>query len=304
MACSVVMSSGLQLMRQFRSPSARYFACLRFDEVAVLQGTPLLGAMLALPGHGFDQIPALAVLAVANFCLVAHVFVLNDWANVVADHADPERAPRVFTARGVSRGEMRTLALGLLAAGLILLGTLGRTPLLGAGVAVMSALYSLPRSAWKGRPVLSSIAHLVGGILHFLIGYSLAGAIDVRGVAAAVFFGLTFAAGHLTQELRDYRVDRQNGIFTNAVYFGPRRALQASVTLFGLAQLVLAALAFTGVVPQVVAAAALLFPLHVRWAVRAAADDFSVTSVRRMQARYRALHAVIGVVMVAALLFA
>ena len=48
-------------------------------------------------------------------------------------------------------------------------------------------------------------------------------AIDVRGLAIGTYFGLTFAAGHLTQEVRDYHADVHNGIRTNAAVFGPRR---------------------------------------------------------------------------------
>lgn len=285
-----------------RSIAARYVACLRLDEILVLQGTPVLGALLALPGRGLDHLGPLAALTLANVCLVAHVFVLNDCANVAADRVDPARATRVFTAKGVTSGEMTALAAGLLVASLLILASLGRTALLlGGGIAALGALYSLPPFDWKGRPVLSSIAHLAGGILHFLLGYSLGGAIDRRGLTAALFFGLTFAAGHLTQELRDHSVDARNGIRTNAVRFGPRRTLVASFAMFSLAQAVLIALAIGGVVPRVLAAVGLLFPLKVCWFARSLADGLTSASICRLQVRYRILHAFIGLTMVTAL---
>ena len=76
-----------------------------------------------------------------------------------------------------------------------------------ASIAALSALYSLPYFHWKGRPLLNSATHLAGGVLHFLLGYSLGNAIDRRGLALATFFALTFAAGHLTQEVRDHQGD-------------------------------------------------------------------------------------------------
>ena len=62
---------------------------------------------------------------------------------------------------------------------------------------MLSTLYSLPWFDWKGRPLLSSAAHLIGGVLHFLLGYSLGGRLDGRGLVIAVFFALIFAAPDL-----------------------------------------------------------------------------------------------------------
>jgi hypothetical protein len=42
-------------------------------------------------------------------------------------------------------------------------------------------------------------------------------AIDSCTFAIATFFGLTFAAGHLTQEIGDYQGDVLNAIKTNVV---------------------------------------------------------------------------------------
>lgn len=268
----------------------------------MLQGTPILGALFALTGHGLGELGMLVPLTLGNLSLVAHVFVVNDWANVSADRRDPARAPRVFTARGVTPGEMAVLATVLLLVSLAVFASVGRGPFVfGISVAALSAVYSLPVFDWKGRPVLSSTAHLAGGILHFLLGYSVAGSIDTRGLAVALFFGLTFTAGHLSQELRDHGADTRNGIRTNAVRFGPQRVLFASLTLFALAQAVLIALAIGDVIPRILAASGLLFPLHVRWSLQALADGLTPASVRRLQARYRILHAGIGLAMVAAL---
>ena len=135
----------------------------------------------------------------------------------------------------------------------------------------------------------------------FRSGYCLARTVDTRGLAIALFFGLTFTAGHLTQELRDHRVDARNGIRTNAVHFGPRRALLASLTLFTLAQAALVALALGGVLPRGIAAVGLLVPLQVHWFGQVLADGLTPASICRLQVRYRILHGVIGCTMVAAL---
>jgi 4-hydroxybenzoate polyprenyltransferase len=286
-----------------KAAAVRYLSCLRLEEILVLQGSPLLGAAFAIRHPVAESMMRpLAILIVANVCLVAHIFMLNDWSGLTADLADPNKAAGVFTVRGVGRKEIGGLATGLLAMSLFLFSRLGPSTLcLALAIATLSALYSLPRFNWKGRPLLSSAAHLAGGVLHFLLGYSLWSAIDLRGLATATFFALTFAAGHLTQEIRDHQGDVLNGIRTNAVIFGQRRTFAASLTLFTLAYALLFLLALQGTLPRPLAALVVLYPLHLRWSLKTLAEGLTYESIIRLQARYRTLYAIVGLAMVAAL---
>jgi 4-hydroxybenzoate polyprenyltransferase len=285
-----------------KASALRYLSCLRLPEILVLQGSPLLGAVFAIGYPRAENVGPLAILTAANVALVAHIFLLNDWAGLTTDLADPNRAASVFTVRGVGRREIGGLAAGLLAVSLLLFSRLGPSALcLALAIATLSALYSLPRFDWKGRPLLSSAAHLAGGALHFLLGYSLGSAIDGRGLATAAFFALTFTAGHLTQELRDHQGDALNAIRTNAVIFGQRRTFAASLALFTLAYAILFLLAFQGILPRPLAALVALYPLHLRWSLQTLSEGLTYASIRRLQARYRALYALVGLVMVAAL---
>ena len=268
----------------------------------MLQGSPLLGAAFALRSPTANQLGPLALLVSANICLVAHIFVINDWSNLTADRTDPNRAVDVFTARGMRGHEMFALAAGLLATSLLLFALLGPTTLyIALGIAALSTLYSVPPFNWKGRPLLNSVAHLTGGALHFLLGYSLGHVLDGRGLVIATFFALTFAAGHLTQELRDYDSDVRSAIMTNAVAFGRRRTFVASVALFTLSQALLVVLALQGTLPRALAGLAVLYPIHLRWSLQALAQELDYASICRLQARYRALYAVVGLALVAAL---
>lgn len=285
-----------------KAAAGRYLSCLRLQEILVLQGSPLLGAAFAIQQPTVAHMGPLMILIAANVCLMAHVFLLNDWSGLTTDLSDPNKASGVFTARGVGSKEIGGLTASLLALSLLLFSQLGPGPLcLALAVAILSALYSLPRFDWKGRPLLSSAAHLAGGVLHFLLGYSLGSAIDGRGLALATFFALTFAAGHLTQEIRDHQGDVLNAIRTNAVIFGQRRTFAASLALFTLAQAILLLLALQGTLPRALAALVVLYPLHLRWSFKALADGLTFASISRLQARYRALYALIGLAMVAAL---
>jgi len=285
-----------------RAPGLRCFACLRLSEILVLQGSPLLGAAFAFGPSVADHAVPVAILVLANICLVAHVFVVNDWANEHADLADPSKTRHVFAARDVDRSEMAAMAVGLLAPALLLFGLLGPATLaLAVGVAFCSALYSLPGFDWKGKPILNSAAHLAGGTLHFLLGYSLAGGIDGRGLLIAGFFASIFAAGHLTQEIRDHEGDVRNGIRTNAVVFGPRRAFAASLVLFTVAHATLLALALQGTVPRAMAIVAVFYAIHLRWSLDVLAGGLSHANICRLQTRYRVLYAAVGVAMIVAL---
>lgn len=289
-----------------RTYALRYLSCLRPQDVVALQGPPLLGAAFALGRPELHDLGPLVTLMAANILLVTHIFMLNDWAGLTGDFADPNKAARVFTARGVPRRDIGILTAGLLAVSLLLFSRLG-LPVLGlaAAIAALSALYSLPRFNWKGRPLLNSLAHLAGGTLHFLLGYSLGGSValvsDGRGLATAIFFALIFAAGHLTQEVRDHQGDTINAIRTNAVVFGPRRTFAASLLLFTLAQVLLLLLSLHGTLPRPLAALVILFPLQLFWSHRTLREGLTYAGVSRLQTHYRVLYAVIGLAMIAVL---
>jgi 4-hydroxybenzoate polyprenyltransferase len=282
--------------------ASRYLSCLRVPEILILQGPPLLGLLYAVGRPSIEHLAPIALLVGANILLVAHIFMLNDRAGLSTDAADPNRAATLFTTRGVDRREMSSLVLFLLVVSLFLFGRLGALPLgLAVAIASFSALYSLPVFNWKGKPILNSVAHLAGGGLHFLLGYSVMSTIDGRGLAMASFFALTFAAGHLTQEIRDHQSDANNAISTNAVTFGRRPVFAASAVLFTLAYVVLFLLALRGLIPRALTFLIALYPVHLHLSLEALRGGLTQPSIHRLQAGYRALYAFIGLAMVTAL---
>jgi len=275
----------------------RYWSNFRTAEIVALQGSPLLGFAMAIHHPTAESVRPLMLLVAANICLVAHIFLTNDWADMHADLSDPTKTDWFFRVGPGNRNDIAVPMIILLALSLFLLSQLGGTPtFLAIAITAASALYSLPQFHWKGRPILSSVLHLVGGALHFLLGYSVAGVIDGRAVAAASFFALTFAAGHLTQELRDYQGDVRSDIRTNAVIFGQRRAFLASLVLFTLAHALLCYLSLTGILPRPLAILVVLYPLHLYWSIATLADGLTYASICRLQARYRTIYAIIGLV--------
>jgi len=281
-----------------------YLSCIRYQEVLLLQGSPLLGAAFALKEITVESALSVLLLALAGFLLVAHIFTFNDWAGIASDSNDPNKSANVFSTRGITPRGVLLLSAGLLAASLLVFTLLpGRTFLVAVAIAALGLFYSHPSINAKGLPLVSSSPHLVGGTLHFLLGYSLFGGIDSRGILIAFFFALTFTAGHLNQEVRDYEGDRLNGVRTNAVAFGRTAAFAAGFLGFTLAYGDLVFLAHAGLVPAPLGAVPLvLYPLHVFWSARTLRAGLSFENVSRFQSRYRMLYALIGLTMVVTLL--
>jgi 4-hydroxybenzoate polyprenyltransferase len=293
------------MMQRHLTPLIRLLSCIRFGEVLVLQGSPLLGAVFSMGRLTAGRAVAATLLVTGSTALVAHIFVLNDWSGMHDDLRDLNRTSGVFTHTGTGRARIACLWVALLVLSLLLLSPLGpRTLIIAVAIAGLSALYSAPGVRIKGVPVLNSALHLAGGVLHFLLGYSVFRAIDPRGLEIGCFFALVFVAGHLTHETRDNDGDLLNGIRTNAVTFGKTRSFAAGLVLFTIADALLLVLAVRGAVPRVLVLIAALYPLHLYWSFQTLRAGLTFESIRRLQVRYRRLYAAVGVIMLVSELLA
>jgi 4-hydroxybenzoate polyprenyltransferase len=276
----------------------RHFASTRGLEVLALQASPILGSFLG--GFRLERGSAirLTLLLLGSLALTTHVFVFNDWAGRSSDFRDPRRAKLIFARRGISSRQVARVAIAFLIFANVAFAAAGRPAIVfGASIAALSLLYSWSPAFGKSMPIVASINHLLGGALHFLLGYSLCRAVDVRGVMISLFFGLVFAAGHLNQEVRDYDGDLLNGIRTSAVAFGCRATFIASLLTFTAAYAMLASLAVLGILPRLLLWSALLWPFHFAWSLRAFQRGLGFETALWMQRRYRLLFAFIGLAM-------
>lgn len=278
----------------------RHYAYTRAPEVLALQASPILGGFLG--GFTFERpgVIRLGFLLLGSLALTAHVFVLNDWAGYGSDIRDPQRATFVFARQGISRRQVALAAIALLIFANVAFAAVGRFAiLLGAAIAVLSFLYSCSPSFGKSTPIVGSMNHLLGGALHFLLGYTSVHALDASGLAISLFFGLVFAGGHLNQEVRDYEGDLLNGIRTSAVVFGRRRTFLASLCTFTAAYAILAGLAALGILPRLLLWSPIVWVLHVAWSLRALQRGLGFETALWMQRRYRLLFALIGLALLA-----
>jgi 4-hydroxybenzoate polyprenyltransferase len=257
---------------------------IRYREVLILQGPPLMGAALSLRHWTGASLVPVGILFLAGFLLVAHIWSLNDWADLPAERSN----------------SLLALSLSLLMVSMALFSHLGRTTLLIAiGVALLGFVYSHPAINAKGRPLFSSVTHLAGGLLHFLLGYSVFSTIGLRAVLVATFFTLVFTAGHATQEVQDYEDDRLKGVRTNAVVFGKTAVFIAAFVGFAFAYGDFAWLSLSGILPPCLwLIAAALFPLHCHWSLDAMRSGLGHDRLRRLRNCYRVLFILIGTAMV------
>jgi 4-hydroxybenzoate polyprenyltransferase len=280
--------------------AVRHFASTRALEVFALQASPILGSFLG--GFSLERwgVMRLGLLLLGSLALTAHVFVFNDWAGHGSDVRDPRRARLVFSQRGISGREVARVAIALLIFANVAFAAVGGPAiLLGAGIATLSLLYSCSPRFGKSTPIAASVNHLLGGALHFLLGYTLSRDLDASGLVISLFFGLVFAGGHLNQEVRDYEGDLLNGIRTSAVVFGCRRTFLASLCAFTAAYAILAGSAALGILPGLLLWSTLAWPLHVAWSLRALQRGLGFETALWMQRRYRLLFAFIGLAMLA-----
>ena len=270
---------------------------IRFDEVFVLQGTPLMGVVFSIGTITTGKFETIPLFLAASVLLVAHIFTLNDWADVAhgLKAPDPRVPPRLLLS----------FSLSLLIASFLIFALLGsRVFIVAVIIAALGFFYSHPRLNAKGTPIASSLPHLVGGIFHFLLGYAVFMPIDQRGVFIAVFFALTFAAGHLNHEVRDFELDQKNNARTNAVAFGKRATFIAGLIVFSCAYLCLFLLGWFRFIPRPLSFLAILFyPLHLYWSVRALRSQLQPELVDRFQAQYRSLYALIGISMLCSVFY-
>jgi 4-hydroxybenzoate polyprenyltransferase len=277
-----------------------HFESTRALEVLALQASPILGLLLGGFSPGRCGVIRPGLLLLGSLALTAHVFVFNDWAGHVSDLRDPRRIKPVFDRQGLNRRHVAQVAVALLIFANVAFAAVGsKAILLGAGVAALSLLYSGSPTFGKTTPIAASLNHLLGGTLHFLLGYTLCHALDARGVLISLFFGLVFAAGHLNQEVRDYQSDLLNEIRTSAVVFGCRRTFIASLYIFTAAYAVVFTLAALGILPRLLLCSVVVWLLHVVWSLQALRRGLGFETALWMQRRYRLLCAFIGIAMLA-----
>ncbi|TVQ87073.1 MAG: hypothetical protein EA397_19165 [Deltaproteobacteria bacterium] len=117
--------------------------------------------------------------------------------------------------------------------------------------AILSVLYSHPKTAWKGHPVLGPLTNILGyGMLSPGVGYALVGTpLTQRTVVITIIIALIVLSAYFAAQAFQAEEDRARGDRTLVVTHGPRATLIATRMCFGSAVLLGLALVLFGWLP-------------------------------------------------------
>jgi 4-hydroxybenzoate polyprenyltransferase len=126
--------------------------------------------------------------------------------------------------------------------------------LCAATSALLAVLYSHPRTAWKGHPVLGPLTNVVGyGLLSPIAGWSIVGVeATPRTAAALLLVGAWIGATYCGAQAFQGDEDRRRGYRTLVVSHGPAVVVRVTRALYAAAFLGGALLAAVGVFPRAV----------------------------------------------------
>jgi len=167
---------------------------------------------------------------------------------------------------------------------------------------LLGVAYSFPIPGYKGKGIrlLSSLLHVAGSLLTFLLGYALFSPIDWRALLVGGYFGLIISAGHLVQEIQDVEGDRAADIATLAVTIGRRQAFLLAFLLFTLSFGYLYGLAALGHLPPLAAYLLVFYPVLCLLAIGTWRRGLDPVRVGRFRSSYRLLFGVLVLLLASA----
>ena len=200
----------------------------RSAEVALMLGFPITGALVAFdsPADFFNSDIPIFILGIFFLCSAVYSF------NALAGIAEDVKNVRLSALKG--RRKFFLLSLTVFIIAFIMSFSFLSSFLVICSIVsfFLWMVYSFPKKGFKYKPVLGTLIHFVGQILHFEMGYSVIKPTDSFSLLISIYFALLFSAGHINHELIDYEADRETGINTGAVFFGKKVWTAVSFILF------------------------------------------------------------------------
>lgn len=242
-----------------------FLKTIRALESTLMCGFPLIGTLFAVRepswGVGFTVLRFL----IATYGLVIYVYVLNSWGGIEADRRNARLGDHPVLTGEVTPNQLRAVFFtGLAVSFFLYLIWLPQCFPIAFSIMCVWTIYSHPDILAKAKPVYGNLVHFAGGILQFLLGWVFLSPITWQAFLLAVYFAGIFAAGHLNHEVMDHDADKEMGLATNAVVFGPRRMLNVAFGFFTFWAIYLALVSAAGFAPWRWSAPFLvIFPIHV-----------------------------------------
>ncbi|RLG41347.1 MAG: hypothetical protein DRO01_02785 [Thermoproteota archaeon] len=203
----------------------------------VLQLTLVFPAIEVVAPGLLLSLRALLVYA-ANLLYTAFAYSFNDVEDAEDDALDPVKGSRNPVSAGlISRRTGYAISLAFLAAGLALMAALSIESLVsGSLFSANAAAYSWHRIRLKAVPILDLLSHAAAlGVPQLTVAYLAFRPPDSTLLAMAVMVALFSMASQLSQQIRDFEVDRLAGVRNTTQLLGIRRAKVLMLALLAAA---------------------------------------------------------------------
>jgi len=280
-----------------------YILSIRWFEIGIRMGAPLLGALFAMGSVDTAVLGELGIGLLAYFFLWAHIYLFNELAGMRFDKYDEYKANTPLLSGQVSYRGICGMSAGFLLASVALYFYISPALVMVALVDVLLGfVYVHPRLLLKDKPLVSFLFLFLVSFNDFLLGWLLFSKLSLRGVSIAVYFGLLGIAGQHYHEVKDYTADKNAGIRTNAVRYGKKRIFLLGFGFYTLACVYLGLLALWEVVPPLVGCVPwITYPIYILIFHRCLIAGMDSLEMHKFVKRYRVLYIIMGIGMLIAL---
>ena len=213
----------------------------------------LLGGLMAYRFGGAELDYRLIVVLLANSCIMAYAFMINDIEDSDDDKHDPVRAARnPISSNELSKssGWIAAIVIGLI--GTLLFATIGtNTLIVGIIMWILAHLYSWKPVRLKARPIFDILSHvlMLSALLFITAHFAYTQEMALEAWLLLIAVTLISGYGQFYNQVRDYEADRAAGLHNTASFIGKPATTLVSYLSVGIAILCIAIVILRGAFP-------------------------------------------------------
>ncbi len=277
-----------------------YLKAIRWFEIGVRLGSPLIAILLSIPALNYGHFSSAILGLIGFFFCWVHGYALNEWGGYYYDRYDPSKGDRPIISGALSRDEMLKLAIVAAVICVTIFAMLRPVLLLIVGFdIVLGIFYCHPRLVWKGKPFFSFFALFSVSVTDFLLGWLIFSNDIKTGATIGIFFGLLGITGISFHEVGDYDSDLRAGVRTNAVRFGKGPISWIGFLSYSLALFYLHSLIYRHLIPEgLIYPFLLTYPIYLFLFWRCLRGHFGAMAVKSFIRGYRLIYFVIGIAII------
>lgn len=282
-----------------------YFKSVRWFEIAVRMGAPVIAILIALPAFnlatGFKALHAF----IAFFLLWTHGYAFNEWGGYGFDKLDASKAKTPLLTGHVSSNEFLILSITFAAISVVLYAMLDMKFLIIVFFdIIMGILYVHPKILLKNVPIASFVILFIVSVNDFLLGWLVFSPSITQGLLIGIYFGLLGITGQHFHEAGDCDSDEKANIRTNAVRFGKKNIFIIGFIFYTLSCIYFILLSLLEIVPRYLYIVLLItYPIYFVIFYKCLKSNMPSSDIHCFVKRYRQLYGFIGLCFIIRLFF-